>query len=86
MSPPPVLIRPSRADDLPRLQVIRNAAFAPVFASFRALLGDELYGLAQRRSDEEQGDLLASMLAPTPPGSSTPRSRRARSSASSRCR
>jgi ribosomal protein S18 acetylase RimI-like enzyme len=64
MSPPPVLIRPSRADDLPRLQVIRHAAFAPVFASFRALLGDELYGLAQRRSDEEQGDLLASMLAP----------------------
>jgi ribosomal protein S18 acetylase RimI-like enzyme len=67
MPTPPLLIRPSRADDLPRLQAIRTAAFAPVFASFRALLGDELYALAQQRSDEEQGELLASMLAPDAP-------------------
>lgn len=67
MPTPPLLIRPSRADDLPRLQAIRAAAFAPVFASFRALLGDELYALAQQRSDDEQGELLASMLAADAP-------------------
>jgi ribosomal protein S18 acetylase RimI-like enzyme len=64
MSTPPLLIRPSRADDLPRLQAIRHAAFAPVFASFRRLLGDELNALAQGNAEEEQAALLASMLAP----------------------
>ena len=64
MPTPPLVIRPATADDAPRLQEIRAAAFAPVFASFRALLGDELYDLAQRRSDEAQAGLLASMLAP----------------------
>lgn len=51
-------------DDLPRLQAIRRAAFAPVFASFRSLLGDAIYGLAQRQQDESQGELLTSIMAP----------------------
>jgi ribosomal protein S18 acetylase RimI-like enzyme len=57
-------VRPAGAEDLPRLQAIREAAFAPVFASFRALLGDELYDLVQRREDEAQAELLASLMAP----------------------
>ncbi|MBI1359970.1 MAG: GNAT family N-acetyltransferase [Alphaproteobacteria bacterium] len=60
----PVVIRPFEAGDLPRLQEIRAAAFAPVFASFRSLVGDELYALALSRSDAEQADLLESLCAP----------------------
>jgi GNAT superfamily N-acetyltransferase len=58
-------IRPAQAGDAARLQAIREAAFAPVFASFRSLLGDEIYELAQARDDAAQGELLASMLAPS---------------------
>jgi ribosomal protein S18 acetylase RimI-like enzyme len=56
-------LRPAASADVQRLQAIRRASFAPVFESFRALLGDEIYELAQRRQDEAQGDLLASLLA-----------------------
>jgi ribosomal protein S18 acetylase RimI-like enzyme len=56
-------LRPARSEDAPRLQAIRRAAFAPVFASFRAILGDEIYELAQRREDEAQEGLLTSLLA-----------------------
>jgi GNAT superfamily N-acetyltransferase len=56
--------RPAASADLPALDAIRAAAFAPVFASFRALLGDAIYALAQAREDEAQGALLASMLEP----------------------
>jgi ribosomal protein S18 acetylase RimI-like enzyme len=55
--------RRARPDDAPRLDAIRRAAFEPVFASFRSILGHELYETAQRHSDEAQGDLLASLLA-----------------------
>jgi len=58
-----VVIRNANAGDAPRLQEVRLAAFAPVFASFRALLGEDLYQLAQPRSEEAQGDYLASLLA-----------------------
>lgn len=54
----------ARPEDAERLQAIRRAAFAPVFASFRAILGDEIYELAQRRDDEAQEGLLASLMAP----------------------
>jgi ribosomal protein S18 acetylase RimI-like enzyme len=57
-------IRPALAGDLPRLEEIRQAAFAPIFASFRAMLGEEIYKLAQAGEDESQGKLLASLLAP----------------------
>ena len=55
-------IRPVRTEDASSLQVIREAAFAPVFASFRSILGDEIYSLAQAPADESQEGLLASML------------------------
>lgn len=60
----PSSIRGVVAGDTDRLQDIRRAAFAPVFASFRAILGDVIYEIAQRRSDEAQAGLLTSMLAP----------------------
>ena len=56
-------VRRAHADDEARLQEIRSAAFAPVFASFRSMLGDEIYDLAQRRDDEAQGGLLRSLMA-----------------------
>ena len=55
--------RRARPEDAARLQDIRRAAFAPVFASFRSILGDEIYDLAQRREDEAQEGLLASLMA-----------------------
>jgi GNAT superfamily N-acetyltransferase len=55
-------IRPVRPDDVPRVQSIRRAAFAPIFASFRSILGDEIYEMAQRRDDEGQENLLTSLL------------------------
>ncbi len=58
-----LLIRLAAADDRARLQSIRAAAFAPVFASFRSLLGDDVYDLAQRASDDRQGATLDSLLA-----------------------
>ena len=59
-----VVLRLARTDDLPRLDEVRQAAFARVFASFRSILGEDLYNLAQAREDEAQGALLASLLAP----------------------
>ena len=61
---PNIVMRPVNADDLPRLEDVRQAAFAPVFASFRSILGEDIYNLAQAREDEAQGELLASLLAP----------------------
>jgi GNAT superfamily N-acetyltransferase len=61
---PDVVIRPVRVDDQPHLDDVRQAAFAPVFASFRSILGDDIYDLAQAREDEAQGELLVSLLAP----------------------
>lgn len=55
-------IRSAQAEDEPILQAIREAAFTPVFASFRSILGDEIYDLAQAREDQAQESLLASML------------------------
>jgi GNAT superfamily N-acetyltransferase len=57
--------RLARPEDQDALQVIRRAAFASVFASFRSLLGDEIYDLAQRRGDEAQEDLLTSLMTPS---------------------
>lgn len=59
---PDLHFRHARPEDAARLQAIRRAAFAPVFASFRSILGDEIYELAQRRDDEAQEGLLASMM------------------------
>lgn len=52
---PHIVMRPVRADDQPHLDSIRQAAFAPVFASFRSILGEDIYKLAQAPKDERQG-------------------------------
>ncbi|MGZ8349434.1 MAG: N-acetyltransferase family protein [Allosphingosinicella sp.] len=57
-------LRPFHPDDLPALQKIRAAAFAPVFASFRELVGSELGDIAFARSDAEQSVLLETLCAP----------------------
>ncbi|WP_233609707.1 GNAT family N-acetyltransferase [Corallococcus sp. AB049A] len=46
------------------LEDIRRAAFEPVFASFRSLLGDEIYELAQAKQDAVQADMLRGLIAP----------------------
>ena len=58
MPTPELHFRRARPEDMGRLQSIRRAAFAPVFASFRAMLGAELYELAVKR-DEETRSLVA---------------------------
>jgi ribosomal protein S18 acetylase RimI-like enzyme len=63
MPRPEILIRPVAPQDAPLLQATRAAAFAPIFASFRAILGDEIYGVAQERDDRAHGALLDSLLA-----------------------
>ena len=61
---PDVVIRKAEPGDLARMHEIRLAAFAPVFASFRSLLGDRIDELAQAREDAAQGPLLDSLLDP----------------------
>ena len=62
-SKPNLTLRRAAAADLPSMQSVRGAAFAPIFASFRSLLGDEIYAVAQAPGDAAQGELLASLLA-----------------------
>ncbi|MEM1368870.1 MAG: GNAT family N-acetyltransferase [Cyanobacteria bacterium P01_H01_bin.15] len=64
MSRPKITLRPANSDDATRLQEIRKAAFEPIFTSFRSILGDEIYELAQEKEDREQEALLFSLLAP----------------------
>jgi ribosomal protein S18 acetylase RimI-like enzyme len=59
MPPAGLTIREAREADLPRLQAVREAAFAPVFASFRSLLGDAIYETAQAPGDRAQAELLS---------------------------
>ena len=53
---------PAAATDLPDLEEIRAASFAPVFASFRNILGEEIYETAQRPEDEAQAGLLVELF------------------------
>lgn len=55
-------IRRAREADHPGLEAIRVAAFAPIFASFREILGEAIYEQAQAHEDVAQGEILASML------------------------
>jgi GNAT superfamily N-acetyltransferase len=59
---PALHIRPTKPEDAPVLEAIRQAAFEPVFASFRAILGEEIYHRAQAHEDAAHGELLASLL------------------------
>ncbi len=57
-----VQFRLFRPDDAPILEEIRAAAFAPVFASFRQILGEEIYRRAQAHLDDAHPEYLASLL------------------------
>jgi hypothetical protein len=60
-----VLIRTADDSDARQLQDVRRAAFAPVFASFRAILGKEISEVTQARDDEAQAEYLASLFLPS---------------------
>lgn len=57
-------IRAFAPADLPALQAIRAAAFAPVFASFRAIVGPGIAAAAFSRAEDEQAALLDRLCAP----------------------
>lgn len=62
-----VLIRSFRPADLPRLQEIRSAAFLPVFASFRKIVGEGIARHAFANAETEQSDLLVDLCSDTNP-------------------
>jgi GNAT superfamily N-acetyltransferase len=57
-------IRPFTLADLPRLQAIRKAAFAPVFQSFRDITGPEISAIAFNQADADQAKLLEDIVKP----------------------
>ena len=57
-------IRLGVIDDLNVLEAIRAAAFAPVFASLRALVGPSIAPVAFRDTEQEQQALLRDLLEP----------------------
>ena len=54
-------IRPFEAGDLSAMQRLRQAAFKPVFQSFRDIVGEHIYAIALAKSDAEQAELLDSL-------------------------
>lgn len=57
-------IRTYAPADLPALHTIRTAAFAPVFASFRNIVGPEIAALGLATAEQEQADLLDAIASP----------------------
>lgn len=51
-------------DDLPRLHAIREAAFAPVFQSFRQIVGEAIAPIAFAAAEREQAELLERICGP----------------------
>lgn len=51
-------VRPFVPDDLPAMQRVREAAFEPVFRSFRDIVGEEIAAIAFAHADAEQAKLL----------------------------
>ena len=60
--PSKVVIRAAHSEDATRLDEVRRVAFAPVFASFRSILGEDIYNLAQAGEDQAQAEYLASLF------------------------
>jgi len=58
------LIRTYAPADLPALHTVRAAAFAPVFASFRNIVGTEIAALGLANAEQEQADLLEAIARP----------------------
>ena len=61
---PGLRIRPFETGDLPAMQKLRQAAFDPIFQSFRSLLDEEIYALALSRADPEQAEHLTKLCSP----------------------
>lgn len=59
-----ITFRLANTNDLSLMEDIRQKAFKPIFGSFRNILGDEIYRLAQEPEDNKQSELLSSMLLP----------------------
>ncbi len=59
-----LLIRNASDSDAPSLEEVRRAAFAPVFASFRTILGEGIARVTQARDDQAQAEYLASLFNP----------------------
>ena len=59
-----ISIRKSVKSDFLVLEDIREKAFTPIFNSFRSILGDQIYTLAQEPEDSQQGQLLSDMFLP----------------------
>jgi predicted N-acetyltransferase YhbS len=58
-----IVIRTGSQDDFERLDAIRAAAFGPVFASFRSIVGPAIAGVAFRDAEREQHNHLRELLA-----------------------
>lgn len=58
------LIRAYAPTDLSALHAIRAAAFAPVFASFRSIVGPDIAALGLATAEQEQGDLFDAIAKP----------------------
>lgn len=56
-------IRPFAPGDLPAMQRVRQAAFEPVFRSFRDIVGEQIAALAFPHADAEQTKLLDDICA-----------------------
>ena len=63
MAAPDPSIRPFEPGDLPALQHVRQAAFEPVFRSFREIVGAEIAAIAFAHADAEQAKLLDGICA-----------------------
>jgi ribosomal protein S18 acetylase RimI-like enzyme len=57
-------IRTYAPADLPALQAVRAAAFAPVFTSFRSIVGPEIAAFGLASAEKEQADLLDAIAKP----------------------
>jgi GNAT superfamily N-acetyltransferase len=59
-----VTFRPFERDDFPAMQAVRKAAYAPVFRSFREIVGPEIAAVAFAKADEEHVAYLDSLCEP----------------------
>jgi ribosomal protein S18 acetylase RimI-like enzyme len=60
----PARLRAFRANDLPALEAVRAAAFAPIFRGFAEAVGPRIAPVAFAGAEAEQARLLAEICAP----------------------
>jgi GNAT superfamily N-acetyltransferase len=59
-----LVLRPALGSDHKKAESIRQSAFEPVFASFKSILGNDIYNLAQAAEDNAQCGILAELFEP----------------------